>query len=139
MAGADIAAGAGVATAVSPGTAERSTAKEQVPSPEPVREAQDDPPLAAPAIDRRQPSAKDAHSMAMTLEEAPEAPGGRGFVWGFALVSLVALGAVSIYARHADLAAAVPRLSDPLAQYVAMVNRGREAIAETVAEWMPDK
>ena len=74
---------------------------------------------------------------ARSLEDdaEPEAEGGRGggFLWGFVAAAAVALGATLLYARHADVAAAVPQLAGTLDVYVATVDALRARLAEVVA------
>jgi predicted Zn finger-like uncharacterized protein len=91
-------------------------------------------PQAAPATPLRQPAGPAP--MAASLEDAPdEAPrgGGAGFMAGFAAVTVIALAAAAVYARHEDIAAAAPQLSGALERYVAAVDAARAAVASAVA------
>jgi predicted Zn finger-like uncharacterized protein len=82
---------------------------------------------------RREIGAEDAHSLAMAIDDTPEPKRGGGFVWGFALVTLVALTGVAIYARQGAIAEAVPAAAPYLERFVALVDEGRVALADAVA------
>ncbi len=88
------------------------------------------PPVAAPAsvvAAKQHPAA-----MIASLQDEPPARGRGGFLAGFVVVMLLTLAAVTLYAKHAAIAAAVPALTQPLAAYVAAVDKGRVALADAV-------
>jgi predicted Zn finger-like uncharacterized protein len=122
-----------VAPAAVPAPAEKraepspsTAATPAVPSPETPGEH----PSSAPVAPETR---ADALIRSLETEEAPQAASGGRFMAGFATVSLIALAAVAVYARHDDLARALPTLAGPLGDYVAFVDRAREALADGVA------
>jgi predicted Zn finger-like uncharacterized protein len=120
--------------------ARSADARQGLASAGPARQAE--PPAAMPSASDRPPARAAlaaqpsppppvrSEALAASLEEPRSARG--GFMAGFAVVSLLALGAVAVYARHADVAAAVPRLAEPLEHYVALVDRARAELAQAV-------
>ncbi len=88
---------------------------------------------ASPSPAPPPPAPVRSEALAASLEE-PRGGGRGGFMAGFAVISLLALLAVAVYARHADVATAVPQLAEPLERYVALVDRARDALADAVAE-----
>jgi len=87
-------------------------------------------PVAAPADPpvRPQPAAMIA---SLENDAAPARRG--GFFTGFIVVALLALAAVTLYAKHAAIATAAPAAAEPLGAYVAAVDQGRAWLAEAVA------
>ena len=87
-------------------------------------------PPAAPADPpvRPQPAA-----MIASLENDATPARRGGFFTGFIVVALLALAAVTLYAKHAAIATAAPAAAEPLGAYVAAVDQGRAWLAETVA------
>ena len=87
-------------------------------------------PVAAPADPpvRPQPAA-----MIASLENDATPARRGGFFTGFIVVALLALAAVTLYAKHAAIATAAPAAAEPLGAYVAAVDQGRAWLAETVA------
>lgn len=72
-------------------------------------------------------------------ETAAEAPRRSGFSRGFALMLLLAVILVSLYAYAPRIAAAVPQLKAPLATYVQTVETGRtwlDGKAEIAIRWL---
>jgi hypothetical protein len=74
-----------------------------------------------------------AHALALSLDAEPAQRSGSGFLAGFAAVTLLALVAVTVYVKHAEIAATLPRLEAPLQRYVTVIDDGRVALAEAVA------
>jgi len=87
-------------------------------------------PVAAPADPpvRPQPAA-----MIASLENDATPARRGGFFTGFIVVALLALAAVTLYAKHAAIATAAPAAAEPLGAYVAAVDQGRAWLAEAVA------
>jgi len=87
-------------------------------------------PVAAPADPpvRPQPAA-----MIASLENDATPARRGGFFTGFIVVALLALAAVTLYAKHAAIATAAPAAAEPLGAYVAAVDQARAWLAETVA------
>lgn len=92
-------------------------------------------PTPAPAAERTPAAAAGPSAMAASLESPPPyEPGGRGgFMAGFTVVALLALGAVAVYVKHEAVVDAVPALAGVIDGFVATVDDMRQRLADLVA------
>jgi hypothetical protein len=86
------------------------------------------PPTAPAAADRRAVEAQAAMARSVADYDEPAPSGGGGVMAVAALIGFSLLAAVLAYVRQDAIAAAAPQLAEPLAAYVAWVDRMREAM-----------